>query len=61
MTDRRDEDRRNTENEEEKRRAETDRRGKELREAWRRRRTPQNPPRRPRHGRKPEDDGKGKR
>ena len=57
MTDRRDEDRRS---EEEKRRAETERRGKELREAWRRRRTPESPPRKPRHGRKP-DDGKGRR
>ncbi len=61
MTDRRDEDRRNTENEEEKRRAETDRRGKELREAWRRRRTPQHPLRKPGPVRKPEDDGKGRR
>ncbi|MDP9479697.1 MAG: hypothetical protein M3R38_29215 [Actinomycetota bacterium] len=58
MTDRRDEDRRS---EEEKRRAETERRGKELREAWRRRHTPQDPTRKPRHGRKREDDGKGKR
>ena len=58
MTDRRDEDRRS---EEEKRRAETERRGKELREAWRRRRTPQSPPRKPRHGRKPDDDGKERR
>ncbi len=32
-----------------------------MREAWRRRRTPEAPARRPRHGRKPEDDGKGER
>ena len=61
MTDRRDEDRRNAESEEEKRRAETERRGEELREAWRRRRKPQYPLRKPGPGRKPQDDGKGKR
>ena len=47
MTERRDEDRR---------RAETERRSEELREAWRRK--TQDPPRKPRRGWKPGDDGK---
>ncbi len=57
MTGRR-EGRRGSESEEERRRAETERRAEELREAWRRRRKPQNPPLRPGRGRKPQDDGK---
>ena len=59
MTDRRDDDRRSPEGEE--RHAETERRGEELREAWRRRRKPEYPTRKPGRDRKPEDDGKGKR
>ena len=62
VTDRRNEDRRSAEGEDEERRAETERRGEELREAWRRRRKPQQDPlRRPGRDRKPEDDGKGRR
>jgi hypothetical protein len=62
VTDRRDEDRRNAEGEDERRRAETERRGEQLREAWRRRRKPQqDPPRTPRRGRQPQDNGEGKR
>ena len=45
---------------EDRRNAETERRAEELREAWRRRRKPEDPPRKPRRDRKPEDDGKGK-
>ena len=54
-------DRGSAEGEDERRRAETERRGEELREAWRRRRKPQYPLRKPGRVRKPEDDGKGKR
>ena len=61
MTDLRDEDRRSADNEEDRRRAETERRSEELREAWRRRRKPEGPPRKPGRDRKLEDDGKGKR
>lgn len=61
VNDQRNEDRRSAESEDEKRRAETECRGEELREAWRRRRKPENPPRRPGRGRRSEDDGKGKR
>jgi hypothetical protein len=59
VTDRRDDDLRSREGEE--RRAETERRGEELREAWRRRRKPQYPTRKPARDRKPGDEGKGKR
>ena len=61
MTDRRDEDRGIPAGDEEKRLAETERRANELREAWRRRRKPEDPPRRPKRDRAAEDDEKGAR